>query len=118
MVSWQYGTKVFCKTVFTTRLQLYPVYLTSMPLYSIQCSWCLVMCQVYLILDEFICGGEIQETAKKVSRAMNPAYCNLQAEVCPEDLLCIMAAALGTGAVQNNGRADGQVSVAAMHNRQ
>jgi hypothetical protein len=22
--------------------------------------------QVYLILDEFICGGEIQETAKKV----------------------------------------------------
>lgn len=23
--------------------------------------------QVYLILDEFICGGEIQETAKKVS---------------------------------------------------
>jgi len=25
-----------------------------------------VLIQVYLILDEFICGGEIQETAKKV----------------------------------------------------
>lgn len=24
--------------------------------------------QVYLILDEFICGGEIQETAKKVGQ--------------------------------------------------
>ena len=28
--------------------------------------------QVYLILDEFICGGEIQETAKKVCRCEIP----------------------------------------------
>jgi len=35
--------------------------------------------QVYLILDEFICGGEIQETAKKVRG---------QSAACTLTLLC------------------------------